>query len=186
MKLLLNKEHENYSISEEILQQQLVLLSSYIQNIKITREVAYKAVDLDYEDIIIKSENYKKKVKSRRFDLIYKDYKAKSLFILEVKKNKITALTLNEIIAEKGYLEIIENIKEEDINNKQLILTNPRKKGLTIGAYRFIKNFNNLSYIPIETIAETLFECYKMERIEENSWKDKYIREEFKYILDRI
>ncbi|MEI2419588.1 hypothetical protein V6O07_04895 [Arthrospira platensis SPKY2] len=175
-------EEDKLILSEEILQEQIVLLSSFISDIKITREVAYKAVDLDYKDLIYSNKNIKPK--SRRFDLIYKDDKAKSLFFIEVKKNKITALTITEIIAEKGYIEIIENIKEDNIQNKQLILTNPRKQGLTIGAYRLIKNYNNISYIPIEEIGETLFKCYKIQRIKENSWRDDYIRNKFKLILD--
>jgi hypothetical protein len=115
--------------TENKIQEDLIILSSYTQQVKLTSEVAYKSVEFDKRDkinISNISNIFNKEVKiniprSRRFDLIYKDIKAKSLFIIELKKEIITAKTISEIIGERGYLEIIEKIKEEGIEYKKLI-----------------------------------------------------------------
>ena len=146
--------------TENKIQEDLIILSSYTQQVKLTSEVAYKSVEFDKRDkinISNISNIFNKEVKiniprSRRFDLIYKDIKAKSLFIIELKKEIITAKTISEIIGERGYLEIIEKIKEEGIEYKKLIFSNPKSKGLTIGAKRLINNYENVSYISIEEI----------------------------------
>lgn len=169
--------------NESDIQEDLLLLSGYTREIKLVREVAYKSVSTDNRDRRNNKYINKGLPKTRRFDLLYKDKKAKSLFIIELKKDIITAITISEIIGERGYIEILENIKEEDIEYKQLIFSNPKNKGITIGAKRLISRYSEISYIPVEEIGETLFKCYQMERIDENSWRDQEIRKRFKRIL---
>jgi len=171
--------------TEEKIQEDLILLSSYTERIKLVTEVAYKSVLFDKRDKlnIYKKERVTESPKTRRFDLVYKDKNVKTLFVIELKKDIINALTISEIIGERGYLEIIDNIEEEGIEQKKLIFSNPKSKGLTIGAKRLINDYKNVSYISIEDIAETIFKCYVGERLEDNAWRDKTIRDRFSHIL---